>query len=41
VSEAIFDSVPGIEAKLGQRFFLESKPGADGAIGTADVVARR
>ena len=38
VSEAIFRTLsPGIEAKLGQRFLLESKPGADGAIGTADV----
>jgi len=29
---------PGVEADLGQRFIVESKPGADGAIGTAEVV---
>jgi tripartite-type tricarboxylate transporter receptor subunit TctC len=39
VSEAIFRTLsPGVEANLGQRFVLESKPGADGAIGTGDVV---
>ncbi len=39
VSEAIFRTIsPDVETKLGQRFIVESKPGADGAIGTADVV---
>jgi tripartite-type tricarboxylate transporter receptor subunit TctC len=39
VSEAIFRTLsPGIEANLGQRFVVESKPGADGAIGTGEVV---
>ena len=39
VSEAIFRALsPGIEASLGQRFVVESKPGADGAIGTGEVV---
>ncbi|HUL93725.1 MAG TPA: tripartite tricarboxylate transporter substrate binding protein [Burkholderiales bacterium] len=39
VSEAIFRTMaPGIEADLGQRFVVESKPGADGAIGTGEVV---
>jgi tripartite-type tricarboxylate transporter receptor subunit TctC len=39
VSEAIFRTIsPGVEANLGQRFVVESKPGADGAIGTGDVV---
>ena len=39
VSEAIFRTmVPGVEAKLGQRFVVEAKPGADGAIGTTEVV---
>src|SRR5690242_12841859 len=39
VSEAIFRTMsPGVEADLGQRFIVESKPGADGAIGTAEVV---
>lgn len=39
VSEAIFRTmVPGVEAELGQRFVVESKPGADGAIGTGEVV---
>ena len=38
VAEAIFRTLsPGIEAKLGQRFVVESKPGADGAIGTGEV----
>jgi len=39
VSEAIFRTAsPGVEARLGQRFIVESKPGADGNIGTAEVV---
>lgn len=39
VSEAIFRTLtPGVETRLGQRFVVESKPGADGVIGTADVV---
>ena len=39
VSDATFRTLsPGIEAKLGQRFVIESKAGADGAIGTAEVV---
>ncbi len=39
VSEAIFRTMaPGVEAELGQRFVVESKPGADGAIGTGEVV---
>ena len=39
VSEAIFRTLtPGVESRLGQRFVVESKPGADGVIGTADVV---
>jgi tripartite-type tricarboxylate transporter receptor subunit TctC len=39
VSEAIFRTMaPGVEADLGQRFVVESKPGADGAIGTGEVV---
>jgi len=39
VSEAIFRTmVPGVEADLGQRFVVEAKPGADGAIGTSEVV---
>ena len=39
VSEAIFRTMaPGVEAELGQRFIVESKPGADGAIGTGEVV---
>jgi len=39
VSEALFRTMtPGIEAELGQRFVVESKPGADGAIGTGEVV---
>jgi tripartite-type tricarboxylate transporter receptor subunit TctC len=38
VSEAIFRTMaPGVEADLGQRFVVESKPGADGAIGTGEV----
>src|SRR5215510_4152077 len=39
VSEAIFRTMaPGVEAELGQRFVVEAKPGADGAIGTSEVV---
>ena len=39
VSEAIFRTMaPGVEADLGQRFVVEAKPGADGAIGTNEVV---
>jgi tripartite-type tricarboxylate transporter receptor subunit TctC len=39
VSEAIFRTMaPGVEADLGQRFVVESKPGANGAIGTGEVV---
>ena len=39
VSEAIFRTMaPGVEANLGQRFVVEAKPGADGAIGTSEVV---
>ena len=39
VSEAIFRTIsPRVEANLGQRFIVESKPGADGAIGTGEVV---
>src|SRR5690348_833951 len=39
VSEAIFRTMsPRVEADLGQRFVVESKPGADGAIGTGEVV---
>jgi tripartite-type tricarboxylate transporter receptor subunit TctC len=39
VSEAIFRVMaPPVEAKIGQRFVVESKPGADGNIGTSDVV---
>jgi tripartite-type tricarboxylate transporter receptor subunit TctC len=39
VSEAIFRSMSGrIEEKLGQRFVLENKPGADAVIGTSYVV---
>jgi tripartite-type tricarboxylate transporter receptor subunit TctC len=39
VSEAIFRTMaPGVETELGQRFLVESKPGADGAIGTGEVV---
>src|SRR4029077_4103827 len=39
VSEAIFRTMaPGVEAGLGQRFVVEGKPGADGAIGTNEVV---
>src|SRR5262249_1550122 len=38
VSEAIFRTmVPGVETDLGQRFVVEAKPGADGAIGTSEV----
>src|SRR5262245_38093353 len=39
VAEAIFRTLtPGVEADLGQRFVVESKPGADGSIGTGEVV---
>jgi len=39
VSEAIFRVMsPQIEAKLGQRFVVDSRPGADGAIGTTEVI---
>jgi tripartite-type tricarboxylate transporter receptor subunit TctC len=39
VSEALFRTIsPGVEVDLGQRFVVESKPGADGAIGTGEVV---
>ena len=39
VSEAVFRVMsPAVEAKLGQRFVVESKPGADGNIGTSEVV---
>src|SRR5262249_54434869 len=39
VSEAIFRTmIPGVEADLGQRFIVEAKPGAHGAIGTGEVV---
>jgi tripartite-type tricarboxylate transporter receptor subunit TctC len=39
VSDAIFRTMsPGVEADLGQRFVVESKPGADGSIGTGEVV---
>lgn len=38
VSEAIFRAMsPGIESRIGQRFFIDNKPGADGGIGGADV----
>ena len=38
VSEAIFRAMStGIETRLGQRFYIENKPGADGNIGTGDV----
>jgi len=32
------DDLPAVETNLGQRFVVESKPGADGAIGTGEVV---
>jgi tripartite-type tricarboxylate transporter receptor subunit TctC len=39
VAESIFRTIaPGVEADLGQRFVVESKPGADGSIGTGEVV---
>ena len=39
VSEAIFRAMStGIESRLGQRFYIENKPGADGNIGTSEVV---
>jgi tripartite-type tricarboxylate transporter receptor subunit TctC len=38
VSEAIFRTMsPAIEARIGQRFLVESKPGADGNIGSSEV----
>ena len=39
VSEAIFRVMsPAIEGRLGQRFVVESKPGADGHIGVGEVI---
>jgi len=39
VSEAIFRVMaPSVEARVGQRFVLESKPGADGHIGVGEVI---
>mgnify|MGYP001560422467 CR=1 FL=1 len=39
VSEPVFRAVsPTVEARFGQRFLLENKPGAAGNIGTAEVV---
>ena len=39
VSEAIFRVMaPGVETRLGQRFVVESKPGADGHIGVGEVI---
>ncbi len=39
VSEAIFRVMsPAVEARLGQRFVVESKPGADGHIGVSEVI---
>lgn len=39
VSEAIFRVMaPPIESRLGQRFVIESKPGADGHIGVGEVI---
>jgi tripartite-type tricarboxylate transporter receptor subunit TctC len=39
VSEAIFRVMaPSVESRIGQRFVLESKPGADGHIGVGDVI---
>lgn len=39
VSESIFRVMaPSVEARLGQRFVVESKPGADGHIGVGEVV---
>jgi len=39
VSEAIFRVMsPAVEARLGQRFVVESKPGADGHIGVGEVI---
>lgn len=39
VAEAIFRPMSSsIENRLGQRFYVENKPGADGNIGTGDVV---
>ena len=39
VSEAIFRVMaPSVENRLGQRFVVESKPGADGHIGVGEVI---
>jgi tripartite-type tricarboxylate transporter receptor subunit TctC len=39
VAEAVFRTLsPAIEVRIGQRFVLENKPGADGIIGTTLVV---
>lgn len=39
VSEAIFRVMaPSVESRLGQRFVVESKPGADGHIGVGEVI---
>jgi len=39
VSEAIFRVMaPAVETRLGQRFVIESKPGADGHIGVGEVI---
>src|SRR5687768_13996320 len=39
VAEAIFRSLaPGMESKLGQRFVIDNRPGADGVIGTEQAM---